>query len=122
MKGKRGTHLKAHEAPIPNTYLSLAMLELRDIDLGDISKSESLRYKKDSRRCGKFCRMRPALGEPPSSGDRAPGPFSTSKLEKRSKKSGKLVRFLVNGMCYNNNISLKLLIIILSMCLMLVPQ
>jgi len=63
------------------TYLSLAMLEFRDMDLGDISKSESERYRNDSRRCGKFCRTKPALGEPPSSGDRAPWPFSTSKLQ-----------------------------------------
>lgn len=62
------------------TYLSLAMLLLRDMDLGDISKSLSDRYRKDSRRCGRFCSTRPALGEPPSNGDRAPGPFSTSKL------------------------------------------
>lgn len=63
-------------------YLSLAMLEFLDIDLGDISKSESDRYKNDSRRCGRFCKTRPALGEPPSNGDLAPCPFSTSKLSK----------------------------------------
>lgn len=59
------------------------MLELRDIDFGDISKSESERYKNDSRRCGRFCSTKPALGEPPSSGDLAPWPFSTSKLWRR---------------------------------------
>lgn len=63
------------------TYLSLAMLELRDIDFGDISKSESERYKNDSRRWGRFCKTKPALGEPPSSGERALWPFSTSKLK-----------------------------------------
>lgn len=31
-------------------YLSLAMLEFLDIDFGDISKSESDRYRKDSLR------------------------------------------------------------------------
>lgn len=63
-------------------YLSLAILEFLDIDFGDISKSESDRYKNDSRRCGRFCSTRPALGDPPSRGERAPpGPFSTSKLK-----------------------------------------
>lgn len=54
------------------TYLSLAILEFLDIDFGDISKSESDLYRNDSRRCGRFCRTKPALGEPPSSGERAP--------------------------------------------------
>lgn len=67
-------------------YLSLAMLEFLDIDFGDISKSESDRYRNDSRRCGRFCKTRPALGEPPSSGDRAPCPFSTSKLIRDGRK------------------------------------
>lgn len=61
-------------------YLSLAILEFLDIDFGDISKSESDLYKNDSRRCGRFCNTNPALGEPPSRGERAPCPFSTSKL------------------------------------------
>lgn len=69
------------------SYLSLAILEFLDIDFGDISKSESDRYKNDSRRCGRFCSTRPALGDPPSRGERAPpGPFSTSKLEENNKK------------------------------------
>lgn len=68
-------------------YLSLAMLEFLDIDFGDISKSESDRYKNDSRRCGKFCKINPVLGEPPSIGDRAPCPFSTSKLYNSRKKN-----------------------------------
>lgn len=63
------------------------MLEFLDIDLGDISKSESDRYKNDSRRCGRFCKTNPALGEPPSRGDRAPCPFSTSKLWNKGKKT-----------------------------------
>lgn len=68
------------------TYLSLAILEFLDIDFGDISKSESDLYKNDSRRCGRFCSTRPALGDPPSRGERAPpGPFSTSKLEQTKK-------------------------------------
>jgi len=37
-----------------STYLSLAIEEFRDIDFGDISKSESDRYRKDSRLCGRF--------------------------------------------------------------------
>lgn len=61
------------------------MLELRDMDLGDISKSLSDRYRNDSRRCGKFCSTSPALGEPPSNGERAPWPFSTSKLQRGRK-------------------------------------
>lgn len=65
------------------------MLELRDIDFGDISKSESERYKNDSRRWGRFCSTKPALGEPPSSGDLAPWPFSTSKLCHRIRGSNK---------------------------------
>lgn len=68
------------------TYLSLAILEFLDMDFGDISKSESDRYRNDSRRCGRFCSTRPALGDPPSRGERAPpGPFSTSKLECKRK-------------------------------------
>lgn len=58
------------------------------MDFGDISKSESDRYRNDSRRCGRFCSTRPALGDPPSRGERAPpGPFSTSKLESEKKLS-----------------------------------
>lgn len=68
------------------------MLEFLDIDFGDISKSESERYRKDSRRCGKFCRTKPALGEPPSSGDRAPWPFSTSKLQDANRKGRHIER------------------------------
>lgn len=66
------------------------MLEFLDIDFGDISKSESDRYRNDSRRCGRFCKTRPALGEPPSSGDLAPCPFSTSKLFKENEKKAKI--------------------------------
>lgn len=62
------------------------MLEFRDIDFGDISKSESDRYKNDSLRCGRFCKTSPALGDPPSRGDRAPCPFSTSKLRMKDMK------------------------------------
>lgn len=67
-------------------YLSLAMDEFLDMDLGDTSKSESDLYRNDSRRCGKFCSTRPADGDvpPPSSGDLpglVPAPFSTSKLK-----------------------------------------
>uniref|UniRef100_A0A1B0ALX3 Uncharacterized protein n=1 Tax=Glossina palpalis gambiensis TaxID=67801 RepID=A0A1B0ALX3_9MUSC len=65
------------------------MLELRDIDFGDISKSESERYRNDSRRCGRFCKTKPALGEPPSSGDLAVWPFSTSKLKVNKGKKQK---------------------------------
>lgn len=57
------------------------MLEFLDMDLGDISKSESDRYRNDSRLCGMFWRMSPAAGEALSSGEREPCPFSTSKLQ-----------------------------------------
>jgi hypothetical protein len=58
------------------------MDEFRDIDFGDISKSESERYKKDSLLCGKFWRTKPADGDAPPSRGLLPGlaPFSTSKL------------------------------------------
>lgn len=78
-------------------YLSLAMLEFLDIDLGDISKSESDRYRNDSRRCGKFCRTSPVLGEPPSMGERAPCPFSTSKLE-QGKQTNHYNRIEITGL------------------------
>lgn len=72
-------------------YLSLAMDEFLDMDLGDTSKSESDLYKNDSRRCGKFWSTRPAEGDvpPPSSGDLpglVPAPFSTSKLKTNIKR------------------------------------
>lgn len=61
------------------------MLEFRDIDFGDISKSESERYKNDSRRWGKFWSTSPVDEDGlalPSSGDLAPlCPFSASKLQ-----------------------------------------
>lgn len=71
-----------------STYRSLAMLEFLDIDFGDISKSLSERYKKDSRRCGQFCcSTKPFSAWFPSSGDLAPPalwpPFSASKLERK---------------------------------------
>lgn len=81
------TKIKIKQNNFQKTHLSLAMLEFLDIDFGDISKSESDRYKNDSLRCGKFCNTSPALGEPPSRGDRAPGPFSTSKLQIIRKKN-----------------------------------
>ncbi len=72
-------------------YLSLAIDEFLDIDFGDISKSESDRYKKDSLRWGKFCST-----SPPPEGDEPPGSrddlsagltsFSTSNLQKENKK------------------------------------
>ena len=66
-----------------STYLSLAIEEFRDIDFGDISKSESDRYRKDSRLCGRFWRTKPADGDAPPSSGLLPGlaPFSTSKLQ-----------------------------------------
>lgn len=69
------------------TYLSETIDEFLDMDLGDISKSESDRYKNDSLLCGRFWRTNPADGEAaPSRGD-LPGlaPFSTSKLKQKKK-------------------------------------
>ena len=61
---------------------SLVREEFLDRDLGESSKSESDRYRKDSRRCGRFWRTRPAEGLAPSRGLRvAEAPFSTSKLQ-----------------------------------------
>ena len=59
------------------------MEEFLDIDLGEISKSESDLYKKDSLRWGKCCSTNPGLD--PSNWSRTPGPpaepLSTSKLK-----------------------------------------
>lgn len=65
------------------SYLSLAIDEFLDIDLGDISKSLSDLYRKLSRLCGRFCRTRPAEGDAEPSRGLLPGlaPFSTSKLK-----------------------------------------
>ena len=75
------------------TYRSLAVDEFRDGTLGDRSKSESERYRKDSRRWlwGKLAWMTSPEPEPGlawgSSGLR-PGdsPFSTSKLHRRRRR------------------------------------
>lgn len=80
MRRKQSTRELTHVS-----YLSLAIEELRDIDLGDISKSESDRYKKDSRLCGKFCNTKPPEdGDVPPVSNEAPAAvpsFSTSNLQ-----------------------------------------
>jgi hypothetical protein len=61
---------------------SLVMEEFLEVDLGDISKSESDLYRKDSRRAGRFWRTRPGL-EPSSASLPGLAPFSTSKLKEK---------------------------------------
>ena len=67
------------------------MEEFLDIDLGEISKSESDLYKKDSLRWGKCCSTNPGLD--PSNWSRTPGPpaepLSTSKLKLKYRISNK---------------------------------
>lgn len=72
-----------------NTYSSLAVDEFRDMALGERSKSESARYRKDSRLWlweKLACSTRPEPGLAWDSSGLRPtdNPFSTSKLRKET--------------------------------------
>ena len=89
------------------TYSSLVKDEFLDKDFGESSKSLSLRYKKDSLRCGKFCKTSPDEGLAASRGLRFGVPFSTSKLEKKEQYN--LQNYFLKKYCHffsaNNTIS-----------------
>ena len=72
------------------TYDSpLPIDEWREADFGDISYSESERYKNDSRRTGIFCRLSPEALTPPAESRRCLFGWplsSTSKLKNTDKE------------------------------------